>query len=66
VIVPKDEAALLARQNPVKRLLMRANKGLAGYVVCIPENALPMTSEDLLGEIKHYRKLRRTGDRGEP
>ena len=65
-IVPKDEAALLARQNPVKRLLMRMNKRLANYVICIPENTLPMTREELLEEIRRYRKLRRTRGRNKP
>jgi len=66
VIVPKDEAAILARQNPAKRLLMRANKRLANYVIGIPEDTLPMTREELLDEIKWYRRLARTRGRGGP
>jgi hypothetical protein len=65
-IVPKDEAAILARQNPARRFLMRTNKRLAGYVVCIPENTLPMTREELLEEIKRYRRMRRAMGRDKP
>lgn len=65
-IVPKDEAALLARQNPAKRLLMRANKSLANYIVCIPESTLPMTREELLEEIGRYRRMRRARGRNRP
>lgn len=66
VIVPKDEAAILARQKLVKRLFMRMNKRLVNYIICIPENILPMTREELLEEIKRYRKMRRTRGRDEP
>lgn len=64
-IVPKDEAVILARQNPVKRLFLRMNKGIANYIVCIPESVLPMTREELLGELRRYRRIRRTKDQDE-
>lgn len=59
VIVPKDETTILARQNPVKRRLMRMNKSLANCIVCIPGNILPMTCEELRDQIRQYRKARR-------
>lgn len=58
VIVPRDEGAILARQNPAKRLLMLVNKSLAGYAVNIPQNVLPMSDGDVIEEIKRYRKTR--------
>lgn len=66
VIVPKDEAAILARQNLVKRLVMRMNKSLSGYIVCIPGNILPMPCDELRDEIKHYWKAWRSRARARP
>jgi hypothetical protein len=66
VIVPKDEAALLARQHPIKRLFMRMNKSLANAIVCIPQNILPMMCEELRDEIRRYRKMRRSRGRNQP
>lgn len=60
VILPKDDEAILARQNPVKRLLMRMNRQLGGYIVWIPGNILPMSCEALRDEIKGFRKARRS------
>jgi hypothetical protein len=65
-IVPKDDAAILARQPPPKRLAMRMNKRLATYLICIPEQTLPMTREELLAEIKRYRAMRRSRGRTRP
>ena len=55
-IVPHDEEQILARQNLIKRSIMSINRNMTGFVILIPENALPMSIDDLLVEIKRYRR----------
>jgi hypothetical protein len=56
VITVRDEGALLARQNPVKAALMRANRGLAGSLVNIPQSALDVSDEEALAQIERFRR----------
>lgn len=51
VLQVRDEAALLARQALLKRLLMRVNKRLGGALVWMPMQAIPMPEQELLAEI---------------
>lgn len=57
-ITLKDEQAVLARQNFLKRLLMRVNKNLAGYLINLPQSSLPMTADELMPEINRYHNNR--------
>lgn len=56
VIALKDEQTFLSHQNPVKRVLMRANRSLIGYVVNIPQNILPVPADEVVREIKRYQR----------
>lgn len=57
-ITLKEEQAVLARQNSLKRPLMRVNKHLAGYPINLPQNSLPMTVDELMPDINRYRNNR--------
>ncbi len=59
VLQVRDEAALLARQALVKRLLMRVNKLLGGALVWVPMTAVPMPEAELFAEIRRPWPLRR-------
>lgn len=53
-IFPKDLDALLARQNPWRRALMKMGLGMSAAPVNIPQTTLPMTVEDL-ADLLHTR-----------
>lgn len=53
-IVPHDEERILARQNPIKRAIMSINRNMTGFVILIPENALPMSIDELLAAIQRF------------
>lgn len=53
-IVPRDEEQILDRQNPLKRFIMSVNRNMTGFVILIPETALPMSIDELLGEIQRF------------
>lgn len=48
VIIPRDPSTVLARQPWLKREVMRANIGMVGGPVTIPENALSVSLEEVL------------------
>jgi len=50
---PKD---YLAKASPFKRMLMKANSSLVGYVINIPRIALPVALEEVLAHIERFRQ----------
>lgn len=50
---PKD---YLAKASPFKRMLMKANSSLVGFVINIPRIALPVTLEEVLAHIERFRQ----------
>lgn len=46
----------LAKASPFKRMLMKANSSLVGYVINIPRIALPVTLEEVLAHIDRFRR----------
>ena len=46
----------LANASSFKRMLMKANSSLVGFVVNIPQIALPVPLEELLGHIDRFRQ----------
>lgn len=51
-IALKDPQKYLAKVNPIKRLLMRMNSSMAGYVVCIPQVTFSIPIEEVLAHIE--------------
>lgn len=51
VVIPHDAEAILARQPPFKRIILRANMGLVGNPVAIP-GTLPISLAEVLGIIQ--------------
>ncbi len=60
-ITPVDQRAVLARLNPLKRMLIQMNKGLSGAPFNIPATTLPVSFEALLSDIESYRALAPNG-----
>jgi hypothetical protein len=46
-VVPVDVGAVIARQPPLKRMMAKMNRGMAGTPFNIPQNMLPMPIEEL-------------------
>ena len=46
----------LAKASPFKRMLMKANSSLVGFVINIPRIALPVTLEEVLAHIERFRQ----------
>lgn len=54
-IRPKDEQQVLARQNPLKRMLMRINRRYFTRTIAnVPMNVLAITEDELLAEIQPH------------
>ena len=51
VIIPHDPEAILARQSPIKRSVLRANMGLVGSPITIP-GSLPISLDEVLAFIQ--------------
>jgi len=49
-----DPEAVLARQNPLKRRIMRTNWRMAGFPVSIPEGLLPVPVSEVLDHIRDH------------
>lgn len=49
-----DPGALLARQGPVARTLMRTNMRLVGWTVSIAQNPLPLTLDEVVAEMRTF------------
>ena len=47
----------LAKASAFKRILMKTNSSLVGYVVTIPQVTLPMPVEDLLTHVDQYKQM---------
>lgn len=50
-----DPQAVISRARPWSRPAMRANNRMVGTPVNIPQNVLPMTADQLVGELEAYR-----------
>lgn len=55
-IVPKNPEAVIARQKPIKQMVLRANQKSGMPLIGISESILPMTIEQLLAKIQPYLK----------
>ncbi len=53
-IYPSDPAAVMARANPIRRAVMRANDGLGFPPVNVPVSVLPCTVDDLLDLMRRH------------
>lgn len=53
-IVPTDAESVLARANPLSRMLSRASHGLIGAPINISSVALPISVDELLQHILHF------------
>jgi hypothetical protein len=53
-IAPRDPAAVMARANVGRRLVMRMNAGIGFPAVNIPEVALPYSLESLIDEMRRH------------
>ncbi|MCR6479769.1 hypothetical protein NU688_26675 [Variovorax sp. ZS18.2.2] len=50
---PKD---YLAKASPLKRMLMKANSSLVGFVINVPQISLPVPLEEVLAHIDRFRR----------
>jgi hypothetical protein len=55
LIIPHRAEAILARQSPIKRWVMRVNAGMVGTPVTIPLGIVPVPVDELLATVEAYR-----------
>ncbi len=55
-IAVRNSEQYLARVGRLKRMLMKTNRSTLGYVINIPQVALPVSIEKLLAHINEYRR----------
>jgi hypothetical protein len=53
-IVPTNPEHIIARVNPLKQMLLRANMKPGYPLISIPESILPMKIDVLIRQLKHY------------
>src|SRR5262245_45572372 len=58
-IVPKDAAAVIARQPSIKRIMAKINNGLGGSPFNIAQVSLPISVDELLQKIEEHRAIYR-------